>query len=370
MSKIPDPGGNGGRPNPEISMMSNSAIMNLHLSHEGQPENDAHGIIGNSPVVKSVLGQIGVVASTDSTVLILGETGTGKELVARAVHKVSPRRNAPFVTLNCAAIPAGLLESELFGHERGAFTGALTQRIGRFEAANGGTLFLDEIGDMPLDLQVKLLRVLQEKEFERLGSTRSFRVNVRVVAATNCDLLKMIDNKNFRADLYYRLSVFPIVLPPLRDRLEDIPPLVRHFTTQYAERMNKAVEAIPPETMEAMLSYHWPGNIRELQNFIERSVILSRSPVFRPDLDQIQHQRTRLPENKQTLDEATRNHILHTLDEAKWVLGGRHGAATRLGIPRTTLIDKMRRLGIESRTGVKRGKGATRREAFASAASW
>src|SRR5437868_3371224 len=262
MSKIFNSNGDGVRPNSKISMIGSSAMTKLHVSHEGQPESGTNGIIGNSPVLKSVLDQIGVVAPTDSTVLILGETGTGKELVARAVHKLSPRRNAPFVTLNCAAVPAGLLESELFGHERGAFTGAATQRIGRFEAANGGTLFLDEVGDIPLDLQVKLLRVLQEKEFERLGSTRSFRVNVRVVAATNRDLLEMIDDKSFRADLYYRLSVFPILLPPLRERPEDIPALLRHFAAKYAERMNKAVEAIPLETMEAMLSYNWPGNVR------------------------------------------------------------------------------------------------------------
>jgi formate hydrogenlyase transcriptional activator len=320
-------------------------------------------------VLKSVLTLIGVVAPTNSTVLILGETGTGKELVARAIHKLSDRRNAPFVRLNCAAIPAGLLESELFGHERGAFTGALTERIGRFEAANGGTIFLDEIGDMPSDLQAKLLRVLQEREFERLGSTRSSRVNVRVVAATNHDLRQMIDDKTFRVDLYYRLSVFPILLPPLRDRPEDIPALVWYFAAMYAGRMNKAVQAIPPETMEAMLGYDWPGNIRELQNFIERGIIISRSPVFRPDLDQIQHQGAKRPYSKQTLDEAMRNHIVQTLDEVKWVLGGQHGAATRLGIPRTTLISKMRRLGIESRRGATRGKGATSWEAFAAAAA-
>ena len=363
ISKNSNPDCDGIQPNSKISIMGSSAITNLHLRHDGHPENGMHGIIGNSPVLKSLLNQIRVVAPTDSTVLILGETGTGKELVARAVHKLSPRRNAPFVTLNCAAMPTGLLESELFGHERGAFTGAVTQRIGRFEAANGGTLFLDEVGDMPLELQVKLLRVLQEKEFERLGSTRTSRVNVRVVAATNRDLVQMIDDKDFRADLYYRLSVFPILVPPLRDRTEDIPQLVRHFAAKYAERMNKAVEAIPSETMEAILSYDWPGNIRELQNFIERGVIISRSPVFQPDLDQIQHQRTRLGNNQQSLDGATRNHILQILDEVNWVIGGPHGAATRLGIPRTTLISKMRRLGIESRTG------ATTQEAFASAAS-
>jgi len=313
-----------------------SSVTNSHLTHQDQPEIGTCGIIGNSPVLKSVLDLIGIVAPTNSTVLILGETGTGKELVARAIHRLSDRRNAPFVTLNCAAIPAGLLEAELFGHERGAFTGALTQRIGRFEAANGGTIFLDEIGDMPLDLQAKLLRVLQEKEFERLGSIRSSRVNVRVVAATNRDLLQMIDDKTFRLDLYYRLSVFPILLPPLRDRPEDIPALVRYFIAMYAGRMNRRVEAIPPEIMEAILRYDWPGNIRELQNFIERGIIVSRSPVFRPDLDQMQHQKATLPRSNKTLDEATRNHIVQTLNDVNWVIGGAHGAAKRLGVPRTS----------------------------------
>jgi formate hydrogenlyase transcriptional activator len=348
--------------------MSRSIIRNLCLSHEYQPENGTHGVLGNSPVMKLVLDQIGAVAPTDSTVLVQGETGTGKELVARAVHKLSPRRNRPFVIVNCAAIPVGLLESELFGHERGAFTGAVTQRIGRFEAADGGTLFLDEIGDMPSELQVKLLRVLQEKEVERLGSTRSSRVNVRVVAATNRDLLQMIENKQFRTDLYYRLNVFPISVPPLRERLEDIPALAGHFIAKYAECMNKVVEAIRPETMAAMLSYGWPGNIRELQNFIERGVIISRGSIFQPDLDQIQPQRDRLRCNKQTLNDVTRNHILQILDEVKWVVGGRRGAAARLGIPRTTLIYKMRRLGINPSTGLS-AEATSRHEAFVSAAS-
>jgi formate hydrogenlyase transcriptional activator len=348
--------------------MDRSAVRKFHLNGERNPDDRTHGIIGNSPVLKSVLNQIDVVAPTDSTVLILGETGTGKELVARAIHESSSRRNSPFVTLNCAAIPGGLMESELFGHQRGAFTGAVTQRIGRFEAANGGTLFLDEIGDLPLDLQVKLLRVLQEKEFERLGSTHTSRVNVRVVAATNSDLLQRIDDKSFRADLYYRLSVFPIWLPPLRDRPEDIPSLVRHFARKYAEQMNKTVEAIAPETMEAMLSYNWPGNIRELQNFVERGVIISRSSIFQPDLDQIQAHRYKLRGNEQTLNDVARNHILQILDEVKWVVGGRYGAATRLGIPRTTLIYKMRRLGINPPAGLS-GAATSRYEAFASAAS-
>jgi len=243
------------------------------FSENDEREATPHGIIGTSRLLTSVMEQIGVVAPTDSTVLIQGETGTGKELVAEALHNLSPRRNGPFVKLNCAAIPAGLIESELFGHERGAFTGALNQRIGRFEMANGGTLFLDEIGDLALDLQVKLLRVLQEQEFERLGGTRSIQVNVRLIAATHRDLLQMVADKEFRADLFYRISVFPIALPPLRDRREDIPALTRHFVGKYAERMNKVVEEIPSETMEAMLAYDWPGNVRQLQNFIEHGVI-------------------------------------------------------------------------------------------------
>jgi len=337
------------RANPDMSLIASPTITRPYLSDERQSENGAHGIIGSSPVMRAVFDQIGLVAPTDSTVLIQGETGTGKELVARAVHKLSPRRDAPFVTLNCAAIPAGLLESELFGHERGAFTGAVTQRKGRFELANGGTLFLDEIGDISLDLQVKLLRVLQEKEFEPLGSTRTKKVNIRLVAATNRDLLQMVDDECFRADLYYRLSVFPIVLPPLCHRPEDIPALVGHFVARYAERMNKRLQSIASETMEAMLSYNWPGNIRELQNFIERGVIISRGAVFEPDLEQLQRQRTSHGKNGQTLDAATRDHILRTLEEVNWVIGGRRGAAYRLGIPRTSLIAKMRRLGIESR---------------------
>jgi len=285
--------------------------------------------------------------------LIQGETGTGKELVAQAIHNLSPRRRAPFVKLNCAAIPAGLLESELFGHERGAFTGALTQRIGRFEMANGGTLFLDEIGDMTLDLQVKLLRVLQEQEFERLGSSRSTRVDVRVIAATHRDLPQMVMNKEFRADLYYRLGVFPIELPPLRDRPEDIPALVRHFILKYSERMNKVVEEVPQETMEAMVSYDWPGNIRQLQNFVEHGVIVSQGYVFEPPLGQLRRQSITAPglakaKTSKTLDDATRDHIREVLEETRWVVGGKQGAAARLGVARTTLLSKMRRLGIQT----------------------
>jgi len=333
-----------------------------------------HGIIGTSPLLTSVMEQIGVVAPTASTVLIQGETGTGKELIAQAIHNLSPRRNAPFVKLNCAAIPAGLIESELFGHERGAFTGALVQRMGRFEMANGGTLFLDEIGEIALDLQVKLLRVLQEQEFERLGSTRSIRVNVRLVAATNRDLLQMVEDKEFRADLYYRLGVFPVSLPPLRERPEDIPALVRHFISKNSERMNKVIEEIPAEAMEAMLAYDWPGNIRQLQNFIEHGVIVSGGPVFQPALNQLRtqnqprSQKGSLPKNIKTLEDATRDHVLEALEESKWVVGGRHGAAARLGIARTTLLAKMRRLGIEfARDGVysKRADGQHAFEAMA-----
>jgi formate hydrogenlyase transcriptional activator len=320
---------------------------------EKERETDSQGIIGTSQRLQSVMEQIGIVAPTTSTVLIQGETGTGKELVAQAIHNLSPRRNAPFVKLNCAAIPANLIESELFGHERGAFTGALTQRIGRFETAHGGTLFLDEIGDLALDLQVKLLRVLQEQQFERLGGSRSIQVSVRLVAATNRDLLQMVEDKQFRADLYYRLGVFPISLPALRDRREDIPELARHFVAKYAARMNKTVEEIPPEIMDAMVAYDWPGNIRQLQNFIEHGVIISPGYVFQPSLSHLElpqkpSQKPSLVTNKKTLEAATRDHILQILEETRWAVGGRHGAAAYLGIARTTLISKMRRLGIES----------------------
>lgn len=335
----------------------NSATASLNKWHgeprnrpEFDPSDNQYGIIGNSRAVKTLLQQITVVAPTNSTVLIQGETGTGKELVAQAIHQISSRRKGPFVTVNCAAIPAGLLESELFGHERGAFTGALTQRIGRFEMADGGTLFLDEIGDMALDLQAKLLRVLQEQTFERLGSTRTTRVSVRIVAATHRDLAQMIEANEFRADLFYRLSVFPISLAPLRDRPGDIPLLTRYFIGKYAERMNKFVEDIPVDVMEAMLSYDWPGNIRQLQNFVEHGVIISQRTDFLPSLDQLTHRgnyaRT-AHKSAKTLDDATRGYILEALAESRWVVGGRQGAAARLGIARTTLLSKMRRLGIE-----------------------
>jgi transcriptional regulator with GAF, ATPase, and Fis domain len=289
------------------------------------------------------LDQIRTVATTDSTVLIEGETGTGKELIAQAIHTSSRRRNRPFVKLNCAAIPLGLLESELFGHEKGAFTGAVAQKLGRFEAADGGTLFLDEIGDIPLELQAKLLRVLQEQEFERLGSTYTRRANVRVVAATNQNLAELVAEKLFRMDLYYRLNVFPIALPPLRQRLEDIPLLVAHFVKRYATGMAKRIEKIPSDGMEALMHHPWPGNIRELQNFIERAVILSNGDVLRlPPLPS----HMAFPTEPVTLADAERDHILNALRETNWVVGGAAGAAARLGLKRTTLLSKMRRRGV------------------------
>jgi formate hydrogenlyase transcriptional activator len=307
------------------------------------PSGDFGGMVGSSAAFRGVLDQIRIVAPTDSTVLIEGETGTGKELIAHAIHTLSRRCGRPFVKLNCAAIPLGLLESELFGHEKGAFTGAVSQKIGRFEAANGGTLFLDEIGDIPLELQAKLLRVLQEQEFERLGSTHTHRVNVRVVAATNQDLAMLVAEKAFRMDLYYRLNVFPIAVPPLRHRLEDIPMLVAHFAHTYAERMAKQIQTIPSDSMEALVRYPWPGNIRELQNFIERAVILSQRDVLRlPALPSI----AAVSNEPVTLEEAERDHILNALQESNWVVGGARGAAARLGVKRTTLISKMRRRGL------------------------
>ena len=299
-------------------------------------------IVGTSTAMKRVMGQVEVVAPTDATVLILGETGTGKELVARAVHRISPRRNRPFISLNCAAIPTGLLESELFGYERGAFTGALGQKIGRFEMAHGGTLFLDEVGDIPLDLQPKLLRALQEKAFERLGGTKTIPIDVRLVAATNRNLTKMMGDKLFRSDLYYRLKVFPIITPPLRDHPEDISILARHFTRKYAEKMNRTIDSIPSETIKALESWSWPGNVRELENFIERSVILSRGSSLRAPLSEL---RADTPEadGDSTLDHMERNHILNVFRESRGVISV---AADRLGIPRTTLHSLMKKLGI------------------------
>ena len=299
-------------------------------------------IVGTSAALKRVLGQVEVVAPTDATVLILGETGTGKELIARAIHRLSPRRNLPFISLNCAAIPTGLLESELFGYERGAFTGALGQKIGRFEMAHRGTLFLDEVGDIPLDLQPKLLRALQEKSFERLGGTRTIPIDVRLVAATNRNLTQMMGDKLFRSDLYYRLKVFPIIAPPLRDHPEDIPTLARHFTKKYAEKMDRKIESIPSETMKALVSWSWPGNVRELENFIERSVILSRGPGLRAPLAEL---RADAPEagGNSTLENVERDHILRIFRETGGVISA---AANRLGVPRTTLNAMMKKLGI------------------------
>ena len=308
-------------------------------------------LIGRSRSLEEVLQQVELVAPTDSTVLIQGETGTGKELIARAVHNVSSRCGRPFIKLNCAAIPFALLESELFGHERGAFTGAIAQKVGRFEMADKGTLFLDEVGDIPLALQPKLLRVLQEQEFERLGGTRTQRVDVRLVAATNRDLAGMVKRNEFRSDLYYRLNVFPISLPPLRERREDIPALASHFVEIYGRRMGKRIDDISPETMSALSSHQWPGNIRELQNFIERSVILSVGPVLRPPLSDLRRSPAVESMGAVTLEEAERDHILKTLEYTRWVVAGPYGAAARLGMKRSTLYFRMQKLGI-SRSNV------------------
>lgn len=301
-------------------------------------------IIGDSAALHEVLRLVQMVAPTGATVLIQGETGTGKELIAEAIHQGSERSSGPFVKVNCAAIPAGLLESELFGHERGAYTGAVTRSIGRFERANRGTLFLDEIGDLPLELQPKLLRVIQEKQFERLGSTATVRTDVRVICATHRNLVEMVDERQFRADLFYRLSVFPIELPALRERPDDIPSLVHHFVSNYANRMQKPVTSVAEEFMMGLKRYSWPGNIRELQNFIERSVILADGEVLNGTLPE-------LPGTSElfapvTLDEASRSHILQILQETGGVVGGPNGAASRLGMKRTTLIAKMKRLGV------------------------
>jgi formate hydrogenlyase transcriptional activator len=317
-----------------------------------------------------VLEQIQTVAPTDSTVLIYGETGSGKELIARAVHNLSSRKSAGFVKLNCAAIPTGLLESELFGHEKGAFTGAITQRIGRFELANHGTMFLDEVGEIPLELQPKLLRVLQEREFERLGSTRTLRTDARLIAATNRDLEAMVREQKFRSDLYYRLNVFPVYVPALRERPEDIPLLVRHFVQQFSRRLGKTIDAIPADTMSALARYSWPGNIRELQNVIERAVILSSGPVLMVRTDDL---RAPVPtpgsapattasaappldghagNMREALEETERQQILAALEKSNWVVAGPDGAAARLGLKRSTLQSRMQKLGIRiSRTG-------------------
>ena len=332
----------------EISSLKDKlAKEKLYLEEEIQTEYNFEEIIGDSRALKLVLKEVQTVAATDSTVLILGETGSGKELVARALHNRSNRRERTFVKLNCAAIPTGLLESELFGHERGAFTGAIATKIGRFELADRGTIFLDEVGEIPLELQVKLLRVLQEQEFERLGSTRTIHVNVRVIAATNRDLGLMVEEQEFRSDLYYRLKVFPVTVPPLRDRAEDIPLLVRHFAQKLALRMKKRIETIPSEAMKALQAYHWPGNVRELENFIERAVILTQGPDLFVSLAELKRtpSHTTNP-GTTTLEQAEREHILKSLRETNWTIGGPTGAAARLGMKRTTLQSKMQKLNI------------------------
>ncbi len=306
-------------------------------------------LIGSSPRFRTLMTEVERVAPVDSAVLIQGETGTGKELIARAIHEASPRRKHRFVAVNCAAIPCALLESELFGHERGAFTGACTQTKGRFQMADGGTLFLDEIGDMPLELQPKLLRALQEREFERLGSAQTVRVNVRVLTATNQDLTELVAKKLFRADLFYRLNVIPICLPPLRERVQDIPPLTEFFVAKFAACLNKPIDLIPDEVMAVLQAHDWPGNIRELQNCIERAVLFSPGSVLRLPLELKQTVRQRSECASRTLADADREHILETLKQANWMIGGQDGAANRLGLPRTTLIYKMRKLGIETR---------------------
>jgi formate hydrogenlyase transcriptional activator len=321
---------------------------NVYVDGETNREAGFEEVIGNSEVLRRALRDVELVASTGSTVLICGETGTGKEMIARAIHKLSPRQQKPFVKLNCAAIPTGLLEGELFGHEKGAFTGAATQRIGRFEVADGGTIFLDEVSEIPLELQTKLLRVLQEREFERLGSNRTIRTDARLIAATNRDLSQMVKDQKFRSDLFYRLNVFPIRVPSLRERVQDIHLLVRHFIQHFARRMNKVIDTIPSETMSALAGYSWPGNIRELQNLIERAVILTSGPVLCVPLDDLKN-RTGPDSAKfefQTVAETERALILATLKKTKWVIAGPNGAAERLGMNRSTLQFRMNKLGI------------------------
>ncbi|HXP80133.1 MAG TPA: sigma 54-interacting transcriptional regulator [Verrucomicrobiae bacterium] len=324
-----------------------SELQKRYLEEELNTEARFEEIIGESMGLKRVLKLVETVSATDVTVLILGETGTGKEVIARAIHQLSPRNEHVMVRLNCAAIPAGLLESELFGHERGAFTGAVDRKIGRLELAHEGTLFLDEIGDLPLELQPKILRALQEKEFERLGSNKPIPVNVRLVAATNRDLAKMVAEGQFRSDLYYRLRVFPILLPPLRERREDIPLLVRYFVDRHARKLYKKIETIPEETMRALTRWDWPGNIRELENFIERAVILTRGPVLRPPLGELEMLEEPSAVRESSLEATEREHILRVLRETRGKIGGSDGAAARLGLIRTTLNSKMKKLGIE-----------------------
>ncbi|HXJ16391.1 MAG TPA: sigma 54-interacting transcriptional regulator, partial [Candidatus Polarisedimenticolia bacterium] len=317
-----------------------------YLEEELHIEHGFEDIIGENVELRRVLKQVETVAATDVTVLILGETGTGKDLIARAIHRLSSRRERSFAKLNCAAIPTGLLESELFGHEKGAFTGALSQKIGRLELAHEGTIFLDEVGDLPLELQPKILRALQEKEFERLGGTRTIPVNARLIAATNRDLSRMVADREFRSDLYYRLKVFPITLPPLRERREDIPLLVRYFVARHARKLNKKIETIPAGVMKALAHWHWPGNIRELENFIERAVILSRGPVLQAPLSELEVPGGVASHDDTTLRTTERDHIVRVLRDSKGVIAGPRGAAARLGLKRTTLNSKMRKLGI------------------------
>jgi len=348
----------------EIAELKDKLVQEkVYLEDEIRSELNFEEIVGSSQSLRHVLGQIETVAPTDSTVLIYGETGTGKELVARAVHNLSPRKANAFVKLNCAAIPTGLLESELFGHEKGAFTGAISQRVGRFELANHGTVFLDEIGEIPLELQPKLLRVLQEREFERLGSTRTLKTDARLIAATNRDLEEMVEAQTFRSDLFYRLNVFPVRVPSLRERPEDIPLLVRHFVRQFSRKTQRRIETIPSETMDALVQYHWPGNVRELQNVIERAVIVSQGSVLRVPIADLkprpaQKQRPRRqaaaagPSLRETLDETERQRILNALERANWVVAGPNGAAAQLKMKRSTLQFRMRKLDINvARTG-------------------
>ena len=331
----------------EIAQLKDKlAKEKLYLEEELRLEHGFEDIIGDSDALKQVLKQAEVVAPTDSTVLIQGETGTGKELIARAIHRLSGRSERTFVKLNCAAIPTGLLESELFGHERGAFTGAIAQKAGRFELADKGTIFLDEVGEIQLELQSKLLRVLQEQEFERLGSAKTIRINVRLIAATNRDLKGMVEAHQFRSDLYYRLNVFPITAPPLRERRDDISMLVRYFTQHYAARMKKNIQTVPTKTLEVLSRYPWPGNIRELENLVERSVILTQGTDLQVPMSELQANDRPTSTSISTLEEAEREQILRALREARWVIGGPSGAAARLGIKRTTLQSKMQKLGI------------------------
>jgi formate hydrogenlyase transcriptional activator len=335
----------------------------LYLEDEIRAELNFAQIVGNGPALRRVLKQVQIVAPTDSTVLIYGETGTGKELIARAIHDLSPRRSKPFVKLNCAAIPTGLLESELFGHEKGAFTGAIAQRIGRFEVADSGTIFLDEIGEIPLELQTKLLRVLQEREFERLGSSKTLRTEARLIAATNRNLEVMVAEQKFRSDLFFRINVFPVQVPPLRERAGDIPLLVRHFTQQFSRRMNKVIDTIPSATMDALCRYVWPGNIRELQNMIERAVIISTTSVLSLDVADLKlppasssGKKVAAPDSKingplrDVLEQTQRERILEALERSNWVVAGSRGAAAQLGMKRSTLQQRIRKLGIKRGT--------------------